>query len=127
MPKPTFFITPNLDVETVKKFREKHPDAPLVLYINTSANAKMYADYIVTNASALKLISRLDRDKILFGPDKNLCSYVVKRTGKKIVIVPSNGYCYMHEQLINRYNVEKAKGEHPDAELLVHPEISAQA
>lgn len=51
---------------------------------------------------------------------------MAKRTGKKIVPVPSNGYCYVHEQLINRYQTEKAKGEHPDAELLVHPEVSPE-
>ena len=70
VPKAVCPLADFLDVETVKKFKEKNPDAPLVLYINTSADAKMYADYIVTSASALKLISKLDADEILFGPDR---------------------------------------------------------
>ena len=116
-----------LGVETVKKFRDDYPDAPLVLYVNSSADAKMYADYIVTSASALKLISKLDDDTVLFGPDKNLASYVEKRTDKKIIPIPSNGYCYVHEQLLRRRHIEKARDEHPNASLLVHPEVSPEA
>ena len=116
-----------LDVETVKRFREKYRDAPLVLYVNSYADTKMYADYIVTSASALELISKLDADTILFGPDKNLASYVARRTDKKIIPIPTNGYCYVHEKLISRYHIEKAKDEHPSAKLLVHPEVSPDA
>jgi quinolinate synthase len=114
-----------LDVETVKRFRGKYPDAPLVLYVNSYTDTKMYADYIVTSASSLKLISKLDADTVLFGPDKNLASYVAKRTKKKIIPVPSHGYCYVHEQLISCYHTEKAKDEYPAAKLLVHPEVSS--
>ena len=116
-----------LDVETVKRFREKYRDAPLVLYVNSYADTKMYADYIVTSASALELISKLDADTILFGPDKNLASYVARRTDKKIIPIPTNGYCYVHEKLISRYHIETAKDEHPSAKLLVHPEVSPDA
>lgn len=115
-----------LDVETVKRFRDKYPDAPLVLYVNSYADTKTYADYIVTSSSALKLISKLDADTILFGPDENLSSYVAKRTNKKIIPVPSHGYCYVHEQLISRYHIEKVRDEQPSAKLLVHPEVSPE-
>ena len=115
-----------LNVETVKKFKEKYSDAPLVLYVNSYANAKMYADYIVTSSSALKLISKLDADIILFGPDKNLASYVAKKSDKEIIPVPSNGYCYVHEYLITRYHVEKAREEHPNTKILMHPEVSPE-
>lgn len=116
-----------LDVETVKRFKDKYRDAPLVLYVNSSADTKMYADYIVTSASALELISKLDADTILFGPDKNLASYVANRTDKKIVPIPSDGYCYVHEKLISPYHIKKAKDKNPNARLLVHPEVSPEA
>ena len=112
-----------LDVETAKKFREKYPDAPFVIYVNSYAKTKIHADYIVTSASALNLISKLDADTILFGPDKNLASYVAKRTDKEIIAVPPHGYCYVHEYLISRYDIEKAKDEWADAKILVHPEV----
>jgi len=116
-----------LDVEIVKRFRDKYPDAPLVLYVNSNTDTKMYADYIVTSGSALKLISELDDDTVLFGPDKNLASYVEKRTEKKIIPIPSNGYCYVHEQLISSHHIERAKDEHPNARILLHPEVSPEA
>jgi len=116
-----------LDVETVKRFRGEYPDAPLVLYVNSNADTKMYADYIVTSASALKLISKLEDDTVLFGPDRNLASYVEKRIEKKIIPVPSDGYCYVHEQLISCNHIKRARDGHPNACLLVHPEVSPQA
>jgi len=116
-----------LDVETVKRFKDKYRDAPLVLYVNSSADTKMYADYIVTSASALELISKLDADTILFGPDKNLASFVANRTDKNIIPIPSDGYCYVHEKLISRKHIEKAKDKNPAARLLVHPEVSPEA
>ena len=112
-----------LDVRTMKKFREKNPDAPFVIYVNSYAKAKAYADYIVTSASALNLISKLDADTILFGPDKNLASYVAGKTNKKIIAVPPHGCCYVHEYLISRYDIEKARDEWEDAKILVHPEV----
>jgi len=115
-----------LDVETVRKFKGKYPNAPLVLYVNSYAETKMYADYIVTSASALKLISNLDAETVLFGPDKNLAAYVAKRSDKEIIPVPPHGYCYVHECLITRYHIEKARDEKPKAKLLVHPEVSPQ-
>jgi len=112
-----------LNVRTIKKFREKYPRAPLVLYVNSYAKAKIHADYIVTSASATKLISKLDEETVLFGPDKNLAAYVAERTGKEIIAVPPNGCCYVHEYLITRYHIERAKSERPSAKVLVHPEV----
>jgi len=112
-----------LNVGIVKKFKEKYPDAPFVIYVNSYLKEKMYADYIVTSASALKLISKLDADTVLFGPDKNLAAYVSKRSDKKIIPVPSHGHCYVHEYLISRYHIEKARDERTNAKLLVHPEV----
>ncbi len=115
-----------LDTKTIERFRAKYPGAPLVLYINSYAEAKMHADYIVTSSSALKLISKLDADTVLFGPDKNLASYVAKQTDKRIIPVPPNGHCYVHEYLIDRYYIEKARDERPEAKLLVHPEVTPE-
>ena len=77
-----------------------------------------------TSASALRLISKLDDETVLFGPDKNLAAYVAKRSDKEIIPVPPHSYCYVHECLITRYHIEKARDERPTAKLMVHPEVS---
>ncbi len=117
------FLTPR----DARKYKEERPGAPLVLYINSYADAKYYADYIVTSASAVKLVGKLDEDEVLFGPDKNLASYVAETTGKNIVPVPPNGHCPIHEYLVNKYWVMKALQEHPRAKLILHPEAPPEA
>ena len=45
-----------------------------------------------------------------------------KRTDKQIVVVPEGGNCPTHHQLALA-DVLKAKKMHPDARLIVHPEV----
>ena len=116
-----------LTADIIRRYREKHPRTPLVVYINSYANVKQYADYVVTSASASKLISKLDCEEIMFGPDKNLASYVAGVTGKNIIPIPSNGHCPVHEFLINEYFVRRALQEHPEAKLIIHPEAPPEA
>jgi quinolinate synthase len=112
------FATPPI----LRRYREKYPGAPLVLYVNSTVLAKAEADYIVTSASAVKLVSKLEADTILFGPDKNLADHVAMVTGKKVIPVPTHGHCPVHEYLLDEYYVRKAREQHPRAYLLAHPE-----
>jgi len=107
--------------DIVKKAKEEHPDLPVVLYVNTLAEAKAEADVMCTSANAANVVKALGVDKVLFGPDRNLAAYVEKRTGVKTVPVPEDGYCIVHL----RFSPEKIlelKNKHPNAVVLVHPE-----
>lgn len=104
------------------EYRAKYPGAPLVVYVNSPVEAKAIADYVVTSSSAVRLVSRLGAERVLFGPDKNLAEYVAEKTGAEVIPVPSGGHCPIHEFLISKYYVEKALRENPGAELIVHPE-----
>ncbi len=108
--------------EVVKRFKEKHPRAPVVLYVNSLTISKALADYIVTSSSAVKLVERLDAEKVLFGPDKNLADHVKRTTGTDVIPLPPNGHCPVHEYLIDEYHLIKSLEEHPGAKVLVHPE-----
>lgn len=110
-----------LDVKTLKEYKEKYPNAPVVLYINTSIYTKALADYIVTSSTAIRVVKNLNSDIILFGPDANLANYVEKKTGKKIVKVPPNGRCIVHASYVKRF-VELARKKYPNALLMAHPE-----
>jgi quinolinate synthase len=112
-------LTPNI----VKKFREKYPEAPIVVYVNSLAEVKALSDYVVTSANAVELVSKLDAHTVVFGPDRNLAEYVAEKTGKEVIPLPDFGHCPVH-LAITREDVEKAKLEHPNARILVHPECS---
>ncbi len=112
------FLTPQM----VEEAKRENPGRPIVLYVNTYANVKAYADYVVTSASAARLISRLEYEEVLFGPDKNLADYVAQVTGKAVRPLPPYGHCPIHEYLIDEYYLMRAKGQYPNARVLVHPE-----
>ncbi len=108
-------ITP----EALKLEKQKHPDAAVVCYVNTSAAVKAESDICCTSANAVKVVNSLDEKEIIFVPDRNLALYVADHTDKKII--PWNGYCPTHH-LILPGDVLLEKEEHPDAQVLVHPE-----
>jgi len=115
-------LADHMTPDIIKKFRESYPTAPLVTYVNSTIEAKAMSDYVVTSASAVKVVSKLDDEMVLFGPDKNLARFVASRTGKEVVAVPPWGHCPVHEFLVSPYYLRKAREEHPGCKLLVHPE-----
>lgn len=103
-----------------KKFREEHPDHVAITYINCSAEVKALSDIICTSSNAEKIIRQIPSEKpILFAPDKNLGRYLVKKTGRPMLLW--NGSCIVHETFSLRKIVQLLM-EHPDAELIAHPE-----
>lgn len=110
-----------LRLDIARKYKEKNPNIPFIVYVNSLAEVKAIADYIVTSSSAVKLISQLDSETVLFGPDANLASYVEEVTGKTVIPVPEHGFCPMHVK-IKPEHVLEAKKKHPKAKVLVHPE-----
>ncbi|AEC51450.1 quinolinate synthetase [Pyrococcus sp. NA2] len=110
-----------LKVEHILEAKKKYPDAPVVLYVNSTAETKAYADVTVTSANAVDIVRKLDSDVVIFGPDKNLAHYVAKMTGKKVIPVPPHGHCYVHQKFTLE-DVERAKKLYPNAKLMVHPE-----
>ncbi|ASJ15660.1 quinolinate synthase [Thermococcus chitonophagus] len=119
--KATCAMANMLKVRHILEAKKKYPNAPVVLYVNSTAETKAYADVTVTSANAVEIVRKLDSDVVIFGPDKNLAHYVAKVTGKKVIPVPPNGHCYVHQKFTVE-DVERAKKLHPNAKLMVHPE-----
>lgn len=112
----------SLTVEDVIKFKEKY-NAPFVVYVNSRTEVKAYADVVCTSANAVDVVKAIDSDTILFGPDKNLASYVAEKTGKNIIPIPGEtGYCYVHNY-VKEEEIKKLIAQHPDAEIMAHPEV----
>jgi len=111
-----------VDPESLRALKEEHPGAPVVSYVNTSAEVKAMTDICCTSANAVKIVQSLPDKKIIFVPDTNLGLYVQRFVkDKEIILWP--GYCPTHVN-ITKKALEALKRKHPDAEVLVHPECS---
>lgn len=111
------------DACPVKEFRafiNLYPGHTIITYINSSAEVKALSDHICTSSNALSLINSLPEDeKIIFAPDKNLGKYLMKETGRNMVLW--DGSCVVHEA----FSFDKLLDiivEEPDARILAHPE-----
>jgi len=104
------------------KAKKENPDAEVVLYINTNAKDKVLADCICTSSNAPEIVDAMASDTVIFGPDCNLGYYARKRTKKKLVLVPEAGHCATH-YLMSMGDLAEAKRAHPDAKVIVHPEV----
>ena len=105
--------------DELKLAKERHPDAAVVCYVNTSAEVKAESDICCTSSNAVKVVNSVPQDEILFVPDRNLGMYAQRFTRKKIL--PWEGYCIVHDR-ITPAQVMEAKRFHPEASVLVHPE-----
>ena len=103
----------------VKALKTQYPGAEVVCYVNSSADVKAESDVCCTSSNAVKVVNSLRGDEVIFVPDRNLAYYTQKFTSKKIHVW--NGYCPTHH-LITAGDVLVAKMDHPEAEVLVHPE-----
>lgn len=101
-------------------FVHAHPDHTVISYVNTSAATKAVTDVVVTSSNARQIVESFPKDaKIIFGPDRNLGSYINAITGRQMLLW--DGACHVHE----RFSVEKIialKQQHPGAKVLAHPE-----
>lgn len=107
-------------VDRFVAWKAQHPGSTVVSYINCSAAVKAESDWICTSSNAEKVIRAIpEGQKILFAPDRNLGQYLVKKTGRPMELWP--GSCIVHETFSLK-KLEALRVEHPDAELIAHPE-----
>ena len=118
-----------LDGEKVKTFREKYPRLPVITHVNSTAAVKAESDVCCTSSNAMAITKAMAKeygtDAVLFGPVSNLGHYVEQKSGIKTIIMPHDGHCIVHSQL-SAEDVLTAKKDHPDAEVLVHPECKRE-
>ena len=105
------------------RFLEKYPEHFVVSYVNCSAGVKALSDVIVTSSNAARIIDQVPPDRpIVFAPDKHLGRYVIKKTGRDMVLWP--GVCQVHE-LFSEKKIIQLKERHPKALLIAHPECES--
>jgi len=106
----------------LRQLKQKHPDALVVCYVNSSAEVKAQSDYCCTSANAVELVNSLPEDRpIIFVPDRHLGQFVVEKTGRDLMLWP--GYCHVHV-LIMEEDIKNKKARYPDAIVMAHPECT---
>ncbi len=113
-------LADTINVQQLREWKDKHPNAVVVSYINTSAAIKAESDYCCTSSNAVKVVKEIPQNKeILFLPDLFLGAYIENMTGRKMHIWP--GECHVHAKLTAN-EINTMKNDLPDADFLVHPE-----
>lgn len=104
----------------VRLLRERYPDAPVVTYVNTSAEVKAESDICCTSSNAVEVVESLGVPRVIFLPDEYLGSYVAENTEVEIVLW--RGHCMVHERFtpdeIRRFRA----AYDGDIQVLAHPE-----
>ncbi len=103
-----------------RKFKEKYPDHVVVSYINCTAELKTLTDICCTSTNAVHIIESIPPEQpIIFAPDINLGKYLIKKTGRDMVLW--NGTCMVHE-IFSAEKIAKLRARHPEALFIAHPE-----
>ncbi|PIP19371.1 MAG: quinolinate synthase [Candidatus Omnitrophica bacterium CG23_combo_of_CG06-09_8_20_14_all_41_10] len=120
-----------LNADELRKLKAEHPKAVVVGYVNTSAEVKAELDYCCTSTNAVSIVNAITKnsaaggsafggkEEIIFVPDKYLADFVVKKTGRKMVIW--NGFCPTHIKILPE-DIKRERKFHPFAKVMVHPE-----
>jgi len=101
-------------------FIARHPGAAVVSYINTSAEVKGLSDVICTSSNAVEIVRHFADRPVIFAPDRHLGRWVAEQAGRPDLILWP-GSCIVHEQF-NAKALAQLRIQHPDAEVLSHPE-----
>ena len=125
-------LSDSINADQLRTWKGKHPEAVVVMYVNTSAEVKAETDYCCTSSNAVSVVEHIwaehgPETEILFGPDMWLGAFVARETG--LVSDPEryarfhvwDGECHVHAG-IRPDDITRTRAEHPDAEFLIHPE-----
>ena len=110
-----------LDAEKIRQKKKEYPGVPVVVYVNTTAEAKSEADMICTSGSAVEVVESLGVNRVIFGPDANLAEYVRSHTNVEIINIDDRGHCYVHNMFDLSMLIE-LKEKYPNAVSIAHPE-----
>jgi quinolinate synthase len=114
-------LAATITAEDVRKWKAKFPGYLAVGYVNTTAEVKAELDYCCTSGNAVAVIDAIPADRgILFCPDFFLGAHMRRMRPERRIEVWM-GECHVHKG-IRTETLDRARHQHPEAEVLVHPE-----
>ena len=112
-------LAASITAADVALLRERHPGAPVVTYVNTSADVKAASDICCTSSNAVEVVESLGAERVIFLPDEYLGRYVASRTGVEIVLW--QGHCEVHERF-RAEDLRDYRANYPGVQIYAHPE-----
>ncbi len=114
-------LADSITADDLRAWKDEHPEAVVVSYVNTTAAVKALTDICCTSSNAVEVVESIDPDReVLFCPDQFLGAHVRRMTGRENLHVWA-GECHVHAGINGDELADQAR-THPDAELFVHPE-----
>lgn len=113
-----------IDVDNLRQFKSKHPNTPVVCYVNSTAEVKAECDICCTSSNAIEIVKSLNAKQVLFVPDTYLGKWVETKL-PDIEVITFNGFCPTHLR-IRTTDIEEARREYPEALILAHPECHTE-
>lgn len=113
-----------IDPIKLEKEKNKYPEAGVITYINSTAEVKALSDICCTSANGVKVARAIDKNEVIFVPDKYLGAYVARQVPEKGFYL-YEGYCPTH-MLFSKKGILKLREKYPSAQVLVHPECRTE-
>jgi quinolinate synthase len=112
-------LASSITAADVRELRRRYPGAPVVTYVNTSAEVKAESDVCCTSANAVAVVDALGVDRVIFLPDEYLGRHVAAHTKTEVILW--QGHCEVHERFTAQ-DVRSYRIQHPALQVLAHPE-----
>jgi quinolinate synthase len=112
-------LAASITAADVRLLRERYPGAPVVTYVNTSAEVKAESDICCTSSNAVEIVESLGVDRVIFLPDEFLGRYVASQTDVEIILW--KGHCEVHERF-RAEDLRDYRTSYPGIQIYAHPE-----
>ncbi|MCI5823446.1 MAG: quinolinate synthase NadA [Candidatus Gastranaerophilales bacterium] len=114
-----------INLEQIREFKSKHPNVPVVCYVNSTAEVKSQANVCCTSSNAVNVVKSLNVKEVLFVPDTYLGNFVKSQLNGEVNIIAYPGYCPTHLRITPK-DVLDMKAKYPNAKVLAHPECHSE-
>ncbi|WP_298495874.1 quinolinate synthase NadA [uncultured Maritimibacter sp.] len=104
----------------IAQMRAQYPGAPVVTYVNTTAEEKAASDICCTSSNAAAIVRALPEQTVIMAPDQYLAQNVARQVPEK-TIVWWNGSCVVHERFTAQ-DLRDYRKWNPDTTIIAHPE-----
>lgn len=119
-------LAESIDVQGVRELKSKYPKAPVICYINSSAEVKAEVDVVVTSSNALHIVKQFSEEEIIFIPDKLMAKNIQNQLAKEGIfkkLISNDGTCIVHDNF-DEFLIHNGRKDFPGIKVLSHPECS---